>query len=79
VDDAGMTFDSNLGAENALTKGVSTSVSVMMPCSWVPGFVHFLKTHPEIDAGLHITLTSEWKDYRWGPLSVKKKCSGTDR
>ena len=32
VDDAGMSFDSNLGAEMALTKGVSTSVSVMMPC-----------------------------------------------
>ncbi len=46
VDDAGMSFDSNLGAEMALTKGVSTSVSVMMPCPWVPGFLQFLKTHP---------------------------------
>src|ERR1700722_2773914 len=60
VDDAGMSFDSNEGAEMALTKGVSTSVSVMIPCPWVPGFVQFLKTHPEIDAGLHLTLTSEW-------------------
>jgi hypothetical protein len=76
VDDAGMSFDSNEGAENALTKGVSTSVSVMMPCPWVPGFVHFLKAHPQIDAGLHITLTSEWKEYRWGPLSGKKNTPG---
>jgi hypothetical protein len=76
VDDAGMSFESNLGAENALTKGASTSVSVMMPCPWVPGFVHFLKTHPEIDAGIHLTLTSEWKDYRWGPLSGKKNTPG---
>src|ERR1700722_9075728 len=76
VDDAGMSFDSNEGAENALTKGVSTSVSVMMPCPWVPGFVHFLKSHPEIDAGLHLTLTSEWVSYRWGPLSGKKNAPG---
>jgi hypothetical protein len=76
VDDAGMSLESNLGAENALTKGVSTSVSVMMPCSWVPGFVHFLQAHPEIDAGLHLTLTSEWKEYRWGPLSGKKNAPG---
>jgi chitin disaccharide deacetylase len=76
VDDAGMSFDSNEGAENALTKGVSTSVSVMMPCPWVPGFVLFLKSHPEIDAGLHLTLTSEWVLYRWGPLSGKKNAPG---
>ncbi len=76
VDDAGMSFDSNIGAENALTKGVSTSTSVMMPCSWVPGFVHFLKSHPEIDAGLHLTLTSEWTSYRWGPLAGKKNVPG---
>jgi chitin disaccharide deacetylase len=76
VDDAGMSFDSNIGAENALTKGVSTSVSVMMPCSWVPGFVDFLKSHPEIDAGLHLTLTSEWKSYRWAPVAGKKAVPG---
>jgi len=76
VDDAGMSFDSNEGAEMALTKGASTSVSVMMPCSWVPGFVSFLKSHPQIDAGLHLTLTSEWDYYRWGPLSGKASVPG---
>jgi hypothetical protein len=76
VDDAGMSFDSNEGAEMALTKGASTSVSVMMPCSWVPGFVDFLKSHPQIDAGLHLTLTSEWKNYRWGPLSGGRNAPG---
>src|SRR6266852_2076320 len=72
VDDAGMSYASNEGAEKALTKGASTSVSVMMPCSWVPGFVQFLKSHPQIDAGVHLTLTSEWTEYRWGPISGKK-------
>lgn len=76
VDDAGMSWDSNEGALQALTKGVATSVSVMMPCAWVPGFVHQLKKHPQIDAGLHLTLTSEWDDYRWGPLSGKPTVPG---
>lgn len=71
IDDAGMSYDSNLGTIKALTEGVANSVSVMMPCGWVPGFVHFMKDHPKIDAGLHLTLTSEWKDYRWGPLAGK--------
>ena len=76
VDDAGMSHESNAGAITALTQGVATSTSVMMPCAWVPEFVNFLKTHPQIDAGLHLTLTSEWKNYRWGPLSGKPTTPG---
>jgi len=76
VDDMGMSFDSNEGGIAALTKGVSTSCSVMMPCPWVPGFVHWLKNNPNIDAGLHLTLTSEWKDYRWGPVAGKNNVPG---
>ena len=76
VDDAGMSYDSNEGAINAITKGVATSVSVMMPCPWVPGFVDYLKEHPAIDAGLHLTLTSEWGAYRWGPLAGKTVVPG---
>src|SRR6188474_3937284 len=57
VDDGGMSFDSNQGVINAMEKGVANSVSVMMPCPWVPGFVHYLKQHPNVDAGLHLTLT----------------------
>ncbi len=80
IDDAGMSYDANEGAIQALTKGVANSVSVMMPCPWVPSFVHFLKQHPDIDAGLHLTLTSEWKNYRWGPLMGKPSVPGlTDR
>lgn len=69
IDDAGMSFDSNKGSIEALEKGVATSVSLMMPCPWIPGMVKYLKAHPEVDAGLHLTLTSEWDDYRWEPLT----------
>ncbi len=76
VDDAGMSHDSNEGVEKALTEGVSTSTSVMMPCSWVPEIVKYIKDHPETDAGLHLTLTSEWQNYRWGPLAGKAAVPG---
>ncbi|CAA9473901.1 MAG: YdjC family protein [uncultured Segetibacter sp.] len=76
VDDAGMSFDANAGAIDAMTKGVANSCSVMMPCPWVPAFVHYLKQHPQIDAGLHLTLTSEWREYRWPPLSGKSTVPG---
>jgi chitin disaccharide deacetylase len=68
IDDVGMSHESNVGAIRSITEGVATSLSVMMPCSWVPEFVAWLKEHPDTDAGLHLTLTSEWEHYRWGPL-----------
>ena len=76
VDDAGMSHTSNLGAIEALEQGVASSCSVMMPCSWVSEMAHFLQKNPKIDAGLHLTLTAEWKGYRWGPLAGKLQVPG---
>jgi chitin disaccharide deacetylase len=76
IDDVGMSWDSNQGAIEAMENGVANSLSVMMPCPWVPGFVHYMKEHPNVDAGLHLTLTSEWKDYRWPPLSGRPAVPG---
>ncbi|MFB9841865.1 polysaccharide deacetylase family protein [Mucilaginibacter ginsenosidivorans] len=76
VDDAGMSHDSNDGVEQATGKGVATSTSVMMPCPWVPEIVKYIKEHPDLDAGLHLTLTSEWENYRWGPLAGKAAVPG---
>jgi predicted glycoside hydrolase/deacetylase ChbG (UPF0249 family) len=76
VDDAGMSWDSNEGAIQAIQKGVANSMSVMMPCPWVPGIIKFLKENPTVDAGLHLTLTAEWDQYRWGPLAGKPAVPG---
>ncbi|MFO7973035.1 MAG: polysaccharide deacetylase family protein [Candidatus Hydrogenedentota bacterium] len=71
ADDAGMSHDSNMGIIKALEEGVLTSMSTMMPCPWVPEWAKYCAEHPEIDNGLHLTLTSEWENYRWEPLAGK--------
>jgi len=58
-----------VGVLKSLDAGLATSFSVMMPCPWVPEIVHYIHAHPSADAGLHLTLTSEWKEYRWGPVA----------
>ena len=69
VDDAGMSHESNQGAIQALENGVATSLSVMMPCPWVPDMIQYLVRHPQSDAGLHLTHTAEWIGYRWSSLT----------
>lgn len=69
MDDAGMSLSSDRGIEKVFGQGAANSTSVMMPCPWVPQIVRYIEDHPKVDAGLHLTLTSEWKDYRWVPLA----------
>jgi len=70
IDDAGMSYQSNQGAIRALEKNVATSVSVMMPCPWTSPMIKYIKLHPDTDAGLHLTHTAEWSDYRWSSVSA---------
>ncbi|MGA0555221.1 polysaccharide deacetylase family protein [Larkinella sp. VNQ87] len=80
VDDAGMFLSANQGTIKSIENGVATSTSIMMPCAWAASFVNYVLKHPTIDAGIHLTLTSEWKDYRWTPLAgIKQVPSLTDR
>ena len=76
VDDAGMSYDSNMGAIRALEQGVATSTSIMMPCPWVPQFAAWVQEHPQTDAGVHLTLNAEWKNYRWGPVAGRSVVPG---
>ncbi|MGQ0639234.1 MAG: ChbG/HpnK family deacetylase [Gemmatimonadaceae bacterium] len=67
-DDAGMSHSVNMGLERLIKSGLPVSVSVMFPTPWHQETVEILKRHPEVSVGIHLTLNSEWKNYRWGPV-----------
>jgi predicted glycoside hydrolase/deacetylase ChbG (UPF0249 family) len=67
-DDAGMSHSVNMGLERLIESGLPVSVSVMFPTPWYQETVELLKRHPAVAVGVHLTLNSEWKNYRWGPV-----------
>jgi predicted glycoside hydrolase/deacetylase ChbG (UPF0249 family) len=68
TDDGGMSHSVNMALEKVIASGIPVSVSVMFPTPWYQETVAILKQHPEISVGIHLTLNSEWKNYRWGPI-----------
>jgi chitin disaccharide deacetylase len=69
ADDAGMSHSVNTALAKLMDAGLPLSVSVMFPCPWYQEVVETLKRHPDVAVGIHLTLNSEWKPYRWGPVS----------
>jgi predicted glycoside hydrolase/deacetylase ChbG (UPF0249 family) len=68
-DDIGSTHGANLGCIQAYKEGIMRSTEIMVPCPWFPEAVEMLKEVPGLDVGVHITLTSEWENIKWGPLT----------
>ena len=76
TDDIGM-CQSNVEAFSDLWEaGIISSGAIMYPCSWSNAAIEMCQKNPKIDMGVHLTLTSEWKNYRWGPISTRDRRSG---
>jgi len=74
-DDLGMTHSINAATTKAFATGLVNSGSIMVPCPWLLEIATYSRSNPQADLGLHLTLTSEWKNYRWGPVMPKDKVS----
>ena len=73
ADDLGVAHSVNAATFDALDSKAVNSASIMMPTPWVTEVAAYAKAHPEADLGLHLTLTSEWKTYRWGSVESSDK------
>jgi predicted glycoside hydrolase/deacetylase ChbG (UPF0249 family) len=68
ADDFGMCHDQNEATIEALTSGLFTSSTILVTCPWFEEAAEFGRSNPGIDLGVHLTLTSEWERYKWGPV-----------
>jgi len=76
TDDIGMCLASVAAFSDLWDFGLISSGAVMVPCPWFLKAAEYARQHPDADLGVHITLTCEWKTYRWGPISTREPESG---
>jgi predicted glycoside hydrolase/deacetylase ChbG (UPF0249 family) len=76
MDDVASCQAANAAYADLVDFGLISSAAVMVPCSWFPQTAAFCRKHPEVDMGVHLTLTSEWNECRWGPVSTRDSASG---
>ncbi|HSK64384.1 MAG TPA: polysaccharide deacetylase family protein [Pyrinomonadaceae bacterium] len=73
ADDLGMSHSVNAATIKAFQSGLVNSGSIMAPCPWFPEIAAYARTNPQADLGLHLTLTSEWSHFRWGPVMPRDR------
>jgi predicted glycoside hydrolase/deacetylase ChbG (UPF0249 family) len=76
TDDIGMCQASVEAFTDLNEVGIISSGALMVPCPWFLHAAAYARQHPQVDLGVHLTLTSEWKTYRWGPISTRDPASG---
>ena len=69
ADDIGMARSVNKACIDVFTNGIAKTVEIMVPTPWFEEAVSLLNQHPEYDVGVHLTLTSEWQNLKWRPIT----------
>ncbi|MGD0755340.1 MAG: polysaccharide deacetylase family protein [Bacteroidales bacterium] len=69
ADDMGLAHSVNTACIRAFDNKGITSGSIMVPCPWAPEIASYVKDHPGLDVGIHLTMTAEWDQYKWGGIT----------
>jgi len=69
ADDIGAAHSINEACIEVYKNGIARSVEIMVPCPWYPEAVKMLREFPGYDVGIHLTMTSEWENVKWGPIT----------
>lgn len=75
ADDLGVSHSENMASIAGLEKGMVNSASIMVPCPWFPEIAVYARKNKTADLGLHLTLNSEWDNYKWGPVTSRDSVS----
>ena len=69
ADDLGAAHGINVASLQAYTDGIVRTANVIVPAPWTPEAVALLRDHSDLDAGVHLAITSEWSAIKWRPLT----------
>jgi len=76
ADDVGVSHAANRAAFEGMVSGSITCGSVLVPCPWFQEVAQLCREHPGADLGVHLTLTSEYPQYRWRALTGREAAPG---
>ncbi|MFK7844148.1 MAG: ChbG/HpnK family deacetylase, partial [Rhodothermales bacterium] len=77
-DDMGYAHAGNVALIQSYKEGIMTSVEVLVPAPWFPEAVKMLAENPGLDVGIHLTLSSEWDNIKWRPISDSPSLTDAD-
>jgi len=74
ADDLGFSHNENIASIKSIENGVVNSASIIMPGPWVSEIAnHAVNNNNKHDLGLHLAITSEWKNFKWGSVASSDK------
>ncbi|MBO1003954.1 polysaccharide deacetylase family protein [Pseudogracilibacillus auburnensis] len=69
ADDFGMCHATNQAIIQLMNEGAISSTTLMVNCPWSLEAAKAATNNSTFDVGVHLTLTSEWDHYKWGPVN----------
>ena len=76
IDDMGFCHAANAASLACLTEGSATCASILVNGPWFQEAAQMAKANPQLDLGVHLTLTAEYPTYRWPALSSRDPETG---